>query len=118
MKGRKALNKEQLDRTLQELKARQEDIRPSDVMVFSEPLRSVLNQAVRIGRVSLTDLANQLELGREQAKQIAEILIARHLFQISGFSNEKEVFYETRLSAMTRPLARPRPDLWKKLDDN
>ena len=111
------MNREQFERALQELKARQDDIRPSDVMTLSEPLRSVLNQAVRIGRVSLTDLANQLEIEREQMKQIAEILIARHLLQISGFSNDKETFYETRLSAMTRPLARPRPDLWKKLDD-
>ncbi len=117
MKGQGELNREQIERTLQELKARQEDIRPSDVMVFSEPLRSVLNQAVRIGRVSLTDLSKQLEIEREQAGQIAEILIARHLFQVSGFSNDREIFYETRLSAMTRPLARPRPDLWKKLDD-
>ncbi len=111
------MNREQFERTLQELKARREDIRPSDVMIFSEPLRSVLNQAIRIGRVSLTDFSKQLEIEREQAKQVAEILIARHLLQISGYSNDKETFYETRLSAMTRPLARPRPDLWKKLDD-
>ncbi len=111
------MNREQFERALQELKARNEDIRPSDVMVFSEPLRSVLNQAVRIGRISLGDFAEQLELEREQAKQLADILIARHLLQISGFSNDKEIFFETRLSAMTRPLARPRPDLWKKIDD-
>ncbi len=111
------MNREQFERALQELKAGKEDIRPSDVMIFSEPLRSVLNQAVRIGRISLTDFAKQLEIEREQARQLADILVARHLLQISGFSNEKEIFFETRLSAMTRPLARPRPDLWKKLDD-
>ena len=111
------MNKEQFERALQELNARKEDIRPSDVVIFSEPLRSVLNQAVRIGRISLTDLAKQLEIEREQAGQIAENLIARHLFQASGFSTSKETFYETRLSAMTRPLGGPRPDIWKKLDN-
>ena len=111
------MNPEQFEHSLQELKARKEDIRPSDVVVFSEPLRSVLNQAVRIGRISLSDLAKQLEIAPGEARQIVEELIARHLFQISAFSSEKDVFYETRLSALTRPLVRPRTDVWKKIDD-
>jgi hypothetical protein len=110
------LNKEQFERALQELKAGKEDIRPSDLTTFSEPLRSALTMAVRIGRISLTDLAKQLELEQQQAQQIAEILIARHLLHISSFSNENEIFYETRLSAMTRPLGRPKPDIWERID--
>jgi len=111
------VNKEQFERALQEIKAGKEDIRPSDVVVFSEPLRSVLNRAVRIGRISLTDLCRDLELDREKAGEIAAVLISRHLFQVSAFSNEKETFYETRLSAMTRPLGRPPSDIFKKLDN-
>lgn len=111
------MDPEQFERTLRELKASREDIRPSDVVTLAEPLRSVLNMAVRIGRISLSDLARQLDIEREHGKQIAEVLVARHLFQISALSNETDIIYETRLSALTRPLARPRPDLWKKLDD-
>ncbi len=111
------MNAEQFERALQELKARQDDIRPSDVVIFSEPLRSVLNFAVRVGRLSLTDFARELEIDRELARQIVAILVARRLFQVSETSNEQEPVYEIRLSAMTRPLTRPRPDLWKKLDD-
>jgi len=86
-------------------------------MVYSEPLRSALNAAVRLGRISLTDLARQLELKREDAQQIADLLVTRNLFHVSAFSHDKEIFYETRMSSMTRPLGRPRPDIWKKIDD-
>lgn len=111
------MNKNQFERALQEVKAGKEDIRPSDVVVFSEPLRTVLTRAIRIGRISLTDLSSELELEREQVKELIAVLISRHLFQVSAFSNDKETFYETRLSAMTRPMARPPSDIFKKLDD-
>ncbi len=111
------MNQDQFERTLSELKAVKEDIRPSDVIVFSEPLRSALNFALRIGRISLTDFAKQLDLEREKAKQIAEQLVVRNLFKPSPFSNAKEIFYETRMSSMTRPLGRPASDIWKKIDD-
>ena len=111
------MTKEEFEHTLQELKARREDIRPSDVAFFSEPLRSALNQAIRIGRISLTDFSGLLETGRDQAKQIIAILVERHLFYISAFTNPKETFYETRLSASTRPMPRLRSDIWKKIDD-
>ncbi|MBI2758834.1 MAG: hypothetical protein HYX49_09165 [Chloroflexi bacterium] len=111
------MNQEQYERALLEIKAGKEDIRPSDVIVFSEPLRSTLTRAVRIGRISLTDLARELELERERAREIVELLINRNLLRVSSFSNDKETFYETRLSAMTRPLGRPPSDIFKKLDD-
>ncbi len=111
------MNKERFERALSEVSAGKGDIRPSDVVVFSEPLRTALNRAIRIGRISLTDLAKEMDLEREQTREIAAILIIRHLFQLSAFSNEKETFYETRLSAMTRPMARPPSDIFKKLDN-
>jgi hypothetical protein len=111
------MNREQFERALQELKASSEVIRPSDVFVFSEPLRSALNSAVRLGRLSLSEFARELELEKDRAKEIADILIARKLFQDSRFSNEKETFYDTRVSSMTRPLTRPPSDILKKIDD-
>ena len=101
---------------LKELEERKEDIRPSDVVLFSEPLRSALNFVIRLGRFSLTEFAEKLEFTREQAKALADILVERNLFAVSRFSNAEETFYESRLSAMTRPLSRPPSDIWKKID--
>ena len=101
---------------LKELEARTEDIRPSDVVLFSEPLRTALNFVIRLGRFSLTEFAEKLEFTREQTNTLADILIERKLFVKSRFSNAEETFYESRLSAMTRPLTRPPSDIWKKID--
>jgi hypothetical protein len=103
-------------KALKELKARQEDIRPSDVVLFSEPLRTALNYVIRLGRFSLTELAQKLEFTREQTGTLAEILIERNLFVKSRLSNTEETYFESRLSALTRPLTRPAPDIWKKID--
>lgn len=102
--------------TIKELEARSEDIRPSDVVLFSEPLRSALNFVIRLGRFSLTEFAEKLEFTREETKKIADILVERNLFAVSKFSNDKETFYESRLSALTRPLSKPPPDIWKKIE--
>ena len=101
---------------LRDLRERKEDIRPSDVVLFPEPLRSTLNFAIRIGEVSLTDFANMMKLDISQARQLTELLVARNLLHVSAISNTKETFYETRLSAMTRQLGRPINDIWKKID--
>lgn len=101
---------------LKELEERKEDIRPSDVVLFSEPLRTALNAMIRLGRFSLTEFAEKLEFPREEAKRLADILVERNLFSVSRFSNAEETFYESRLSAMTRPLSRPPSDIWKKID--
>jgi|GEM_PF-1183087 hypothetical protein len=106
-----------LERILRELRERKEAIRPSDIVLFPEPLRSALNFAIRIGRISLTDFSNMMKLDISQARQIAELLVERNLLHVSAFSNDKEIFYESRLSAMTRPLGRSTSDIWKKLDE-
>lgn len=105
------------ERTLRELSKREEDIRPSDVVLFPEPLRSTLNFAIRIGRISLTDFAKMMSIDIPRTRQLTDLLVARNLLHVSPFSNNDETFYETRLSAMTRPLGRPKNDIWKKLDE-
>ena len=102
--------------TIKELEARTEDIRPSDVVLFSEPLRSALNFVIRLGRFSLTEFTEKLEFTREEVKKIADLLVERNLFVVSRFSNDEETFYESRISAMTRPSTRPPSDIWKKID--
>ncbi|MBC7877267.1 MAG: hypothetical protein H7Y59_08870 [Anaerolineales bacterium] len=101
---------------LQELEEKTEDIRPSDVVSFSEPLRSALNFVIRLGRFSLTEFTEKLEFTREETNNIADILIQRNLFEKAKYSTAKETYYEARLSATTRPLTRPPADIWKKID--
>jgi len=101
---------------IKELQARTEDVRPSDVVLFSEPLRSALNFVIRLGRFSLTEFEEKLEFTREETKKIADILVRRNLFEVTRFSTAEETYYQSRLSAMTRPLSRPPSDIWKKID--
>jgi hypothetical protein len=101
---------------LKELEASTEDIRPSDILAFSEPLASALNFVIRLGRFSLTEFAEKLEFTRTEAKKLADVLVKRNLFEVTKFSTPEETYYQSRLSAMTRPLKRPASDIWKKLD--
>ena len=45
---------------LKELQTSSEDIRPSDILSFSEPLASALNFVIRLGRFNLTEFAEKL----------------------------------------------------------
>jgi hypothetical protein len=99
-----------------ELETRKEDIRPSDVILFSEPLRSALNYVIRLGRFSLTEFNAKLPFTREQARRITDLLIQRNLIVVSRFSTTEETYYESRITALTRPLSRPPSDIWKKID--
>lgn len=102
---------------LKELEERQEDLRPSDVVLFSEPLRSAINFVIRLRRFSLTEFAEKLpDFSRDEVKRIADLLVKRNLFDLSRFATQEEPYYEARLSAMTRPLTRPPSDIWKKID--
>jgi hypothetical protein len=101
---------------IRELEDRKEDIRPSDVILFSEPLRSALNFVIRLGRFSLSEFVEKLECTREQGIRISDLLVLRNLFVVSRFSNPEETFFESRVSALTRPLSRPPSNIWKKID--
>jgi hypothetical protein len=102
------------DIAIKELEERKEDLRPSDIILLSEPLRSALNFVIRLGRFSLTEFAEKLPFTRDETKRIADLLVERNLFAVSRFSNAEETYYESRLTAMTRPLKRPPSDIWKK----
>jgi hypothetical protein len=101
---------------LKELASHTEDIRPSDVVSFSEPLRSALNFAIRLGRFSLTEFAEKLEFTREEAGTLADLLVKRNLFEVTRFSTAEETYFQARISGGTRPLKRPPSDIWKKIE--
>jgi hypothetical protein len=98
-----------------ELKASTAEFRPSDVMLFSEPLRSALNFAIRSGKFNLTEFAQKLGFTRAEAKRVADILVERRLLTVSTASTAEEIFYESRLSALSRPARRAPSDLWNKI---
>ncbi|MBL8050194.1 MAG: hypothetical protein JNM46_03150 [Anaerolineales bacterium] len=101
---------------LKQIQSGQTDLMPSDILAFSEPLRSAVNAMVRLGRFSLTEFTEKLTFTREETKNIADALVKRKLFEIASYSNEKETFYLAHLSGSTRPLSRPPSDIWKKID--
>lgn len=101
---------------LSQIQANKTDLMPSDILAFSEPLRSAVNAMVRLGRFSLTEFTEQIGFTREETKNIADALVQRKLFEVASYSNEQETFYTARLSGSTRPLTRPPTDIWKKLD--
>jgi hypothetical protein len=101
---------------IKELEASTEVIRPSDIVLFSDPLRSAVNIVIRLGRFSLTEFEEKLEFTREETKKIADLLVKRDLFEVTRFSTAEETYYKSRLSAMTRPLSRPPSDIWNQVD--
>ncbi|HMU94240.1 MAG TPA: hypothetical protein PKE35_08550 [Anaerolineales bacterium] len=110
------MNETPFELAVKELEAGTEDIRPSDIVSYSEPLRSALNFVIRLGRFSMTEFQEKLEFTREETKKISDILVARNLFAISRFTTAEETYFESRLTAMTRPLTRPPSDIWKKIE--
>ena len=112
------MDQKQFDAICQQLREREDDLRPTDIFEFPEPLRSTLNQAVRVGRISLTEMVFKLDLTPKRARELASLLIARNLLRLSSFSSEKEIFYETPFSATTRPLGRPLLKTWNKDDES
>jgi hypothetical protein len=87
-----------LEQILQELEISNEPIRLSDVVMFSEPLRSTLNFALETKRFNLTDLTEQLKFTRDESRRIAALLIERGFLNIQSSPYDDEPEYETRLA--------------------
>ena len=77
---------------MKELEARTEDIRPSDVVLFSVPLRSALSFVIRLGRFSLSEFEEKLEFTRDETKKVADLLVERNLFEVTRFSTAEETY--------------------------
>jgi hypothetical protein len=101
---------------IKELEARTEDIRPSDVVLFSEPLRSALTFTIKLGRFSLTEFEEKLGFTREETKNVADLLVKLNLFELTKFSVPEEFYYQCRISGGTRPLNREPSGFWKKIE--
>jgi hypothetical protein len=89
------------------------DLTSTDIVSLNEPLRSVLNGAVRTGKIRLEDLAKDLRLSLKGASQLADVLVKKGLFHpVDGMT------YDVRVSGKTYGHERPRTvELWAKFDD-
>ena len=115
-KKKDGLSHSPYQRAMKEIQGGKSDIMPSDILSFSEPLRSAVNHMVRLGRFSLTEFTEKLTFTRAETKNIANALVQRKFFELAKYSTAEETFYITHLSASTRPLSRPPSDIWKKID--
>jgi hypothetical protein len=104
------------DIAIKELEERKEDMRPSDVILFSEPLRSALNFVIRLGRFSLTEFVENSPSHGMKRSALQTCLWNATFLQSRAFPMPKKHSTKSRLTAMTRPLTRPPSDLWKKID--
>ncbi|MDK1028514.1 MAG: hypothetical protein QGD88_10040 [Anaerolineae bacterium] len=95
----------------------QSKILPSDVLKFSDPLRAVLNQAARIGRISLSEVSKLLDLPPEQAQRVIDLIVEKDFLRRPSSLGDNPV-YETRLAVRTRKLNDELPkEILNKLDD-
>jgi hypothetical protein len=86
------------EQIIQELESSKEAIRLSNVVMFSEPLRSTLSFALQAKRFSLTELTEQLKFTRDQSRRIAELLAERGFLKILSGPYNQEPEYETQLT--------------------
>jgi hypothetical protein len=86
------------EQIIQELETSKSAIRLSDVVMFSEPLRSTLNFAMQAKRLNLTQVTDELKFTRDQSRQIAALLVERGFLKILSSPYDEEPEYETHLA--------------------
>ena len=117
-KGQRSEDTDRLENFLRELEAcLQEKILPSDVVNFSAPLRAVFNQATRMGKITLQEVSEKLELTPIQAKQVLNCMVEKRFLRQPSPLDDKPV-YKTSMAVRTRPREGSLPkDILGKLDD-
>ena len=85
----------------------------TDIVSLKEPLRSVLTNAIRVGKVQLKDFARDLNLSTDGATQVADRLVKRGLFHYRDGE-----MYDVRASGKTYSHENSRTvELWAKFDN-
>ena len=106
-------SKRNLDNYLRMLQAiGDKDLTATDIVSLKEPLRSVLNGAVRAGTIQRDALARDLALTLNDASSLAVTLVKRGVFQVASATT-----YDVRVSGRTYSHENSRTmELWAKLD--
>ena len=88
------------------------ELTATDIVSLQEPLRSVLNAAIRAGRVQTAALATDLALRKQEASSLAVLLVKRGIFRVVDATT-----YDVRVSGKTYSHENSRTmELWAKLD--
>jgi hypothetical protein len=89
------------------------DLTATDIVNLQEPLRAILSNAIRAGRVRTAVFAKDLDLSPKGATSLADVLVKKGLFRyVDG------VTYDVRASGKTYGHEKPQTmQLWAKLDD-
>lgn len=85
----------------------------TDVVTLKEPLRTVLTKALRVGKVHLDDFARELNLSRDGATQLSDLLVKKGLFHARDGKT-----YDVRATGKTYSHENSRTvELWAKFDN-
>ena len=74
---------------------------PTDVLELPDPIGSIIRMLIRKGSMTLSELAEALNLEQPQAQQIGELL-TRKGFLVKEFRSGKEPVYRAYIARMRR----------------
>ena len=86
-----------------------------DIMALPEPLSQTLIKLIRKRRMSLDDLATELELAPAQMSKLCDVLIHKGYLKVSTNRRESEPVY--RLLLAPKPKSPLPTSIWQTLDD-
>ena len=98
--------------------ARVSGIALTDVLALPNPLRATLNKMMRGRSLTLTELAADLGVPSDEARQLADIMVAKGLVRARNPRDGGESSYRVRFLRKSKQRVRKMPtDIWKALDD-
>jgi hypothetical protein len=90
-----------------------EGVTPADIAELPDPLRESLQEALRVGTISLSKLAGDIGLDRKQARRVAELLVDRGFLTLMTRPSDRKTVYRIRLA---RRKGRDVPtDIWSSI---
>lgn len=98
-----------LERALEE-RPKLEGVTPEDIMELPQPLRESMQMILRVGAVSLSEMASDLGLNQDQAGRVADLLIDRGFLAAAGETPGGDRLY--RINLAPRKRRRVPTDLW------
>ena len=96
-------------------RSRVEGVSPVALLDLPEPLRSATTRLMRIGTMTLSELAADLSLERSQAHHLGELLVDKGILSAAPEGPDGEIVYRLRL-AHTRRRVLP-VGVWQALGD-
>jgi hypothetical protein len=89
-------------------------IKPTDLMLLSEPLRGILNTTVRQGTITLSTFADAIDLPVGLALEVVELLVEHGFLCTSEQNDQGDRQYHVRYSRSNRKVG----DVWGTVLDS